>query len=210
MSKIKIKPQNDIEDIFRKPGHDWSEDDRNYAINWLYQDPQLKYLLIFALKKLGYGAQPEDAEDVLSDFSVEHLDSVINSYDPDKGFHFWNYLLKCFERECIREGQKIRNRQKSEISLTIISDEEREFIEFELEDTAATPEEYAGYRELLDAIKASRSISIKEKTVLELFHIKGLLINEISLRLNISEPDVKTSLHRARKKLVADLQKKGW
>ena len=210
MSKAKIKPQNDIENIFRKPGHDWSEDDRNYAINWLYQDPQSEYLFIFALKKLGYGAQPEDAEDVLYDFHVEHIDSVINSYDPDKGFRFWNYLLKCFERECIREGQKIRNRHKSEISLTIISDKEKEFIEFELEDTAITPEEYTEYRELLDTIKASRRISVKEKTVFELFHINGLLINEIALRLNISVPDVKISLHRAKNKLAADLQKKGW
>lgn len=195
-----------IEKIFDKPGNEWSEDDYNYIINWLFQDQQLKYLYGFALKKLGDG----DAKDVLHDFIVETdiFNSIINSYNPVRGSRFWGYLLLCLRRRCVVEGIKIRERHNAETSLTIINDEE--FIEFELEDSSASPEEALIYKELIEAIKVSKVLSPKEKTIFELRYIDNLLINEISEKLSISDSNVKTRLCGIKRKLQTFLPKRGW
>ena len=84
-----------IEKIFDKPGNEWSEDDHNDVINWLFQDQQLEFLHDFAIKKLSDDAQPSDAENAWHDFIIktEIFNSIIKSYNPARGSRFWNYLL---------------------------------------------------------------------------------------------------------------------
>ena len=58
------------------------------------------------------------------------------------------------------------------------------------------PREVLMYKELIEEIKVSKVLYIKEKTIFELFHIDGLSIDEISKKLSISDSNVKARLCR--------------
>jgi RNA polymerase sigma factor (sigma-70 family) len=208
LNQTKIESPDYIKDIFNKAGCHWSEDDFDQFITWLYQD-KLEYLLQFTLSKLGYDTQPEDAEDILSDFIAKHLNPVINGYDPINGCYFWNYFLICLERLCFKKGKRIRDLHQTEVPLVTINIEE-EIIEFALTDNNITPEEDIICEGLSDAINKAGVLSNKEKMAFELFYIEGLSIKEIAEKLSISMPNVKVCLYRVRKKLSVYLGKKGW
>jgi RNA polymerase sigma factor (sigma-70 family) len=102
----------DIERIFDRPGATWEVEERQFVTEWLYLPTQHRRLLLFALRNLGSGATPDDAEDTWQEFCVVELHRrVINRYDPARGKRFWSYLrYPCFRQFCWLKGAEIRKR----------------------------------------------------------------------------------------------------
>lgn len=68
MAKIVAPPA--IEVIFSKPGRGWTP--KEQVKTWLNKDPQIRYLLVLALRHLGSGVTSEDAEEEVHRID-EHL-----------------------------------------------------------------------------------------------------------------------------------------
>jgi RNA polymerase sigma factor (sigma-70 family) len=202
MAKIVAPP--DIEKSFSKPGREWTSGEKTRVKTWLNEDPQLYYLLVFALHHLGAGAQSADAEDVWQDFCETRLSRIMNNYDHEKGRRFWNWLLFCFERYCHDGGEQNRKRRKSEIPL-IQETKDGELLVLEIVDEHpdSNPEEQFAQKEKWRIVQEClRSLPEGHYTVVVRFYFEGLSVKAIALILQISEALVKVRLFRARRRVA--------
>ena len=225
MSKQIVKPP-DIRRIFNKPGGGWTPKERRRVKMWLYEDPQLTYLLHFALRHLCRTAndkvQPEDAEDTWGKFNAHFsegenrwifpLDRVIDSYTPNKGRRFWNYLLLCFERFCHDEGKRIRKRREREEPLERqVETEEGETIQFEIVDTQSlSPEEILLLKERKGILeKCINKLSEEHRKVILMHYFDESSFSKIADSLGGSSGTWKTRCCRARQNLARCVRKEG-
>jgi DNA-directed RNA polymerase specialized sigma24 family protein len=106
----------EIANIFTKPGAERTPKEKERVIRWLGEDRQLKHLLHFALRYLGFPATAGDAEVVWADFCGMRLLKVIDSYDlAQRKESFWNYLLfPCFKNFCHDRRKQIKRRHEHE------------------------------------------------------------------------------------------------
>jgi hypothetical protein len=94
-----LAPPFDVEMIFKKPGHEWTEEECERVRAWLNGSPQLGALILFAAYHLGRAASIEDAEQSWIAFNESGLDNVIACYDSAKG-SFCGNLLYSFNLFC--------------------------------------------------------------------------------------------------------------
>ena len=212
MSKGITEPP-DIERIFDAPGREWRPEERIRVCAWLFEDRQLRYLLVFASRHLGHGATAEDAENAWGEFCLKRLDSVINSYDPAKGLRFWEYLLFCFKQFCWDEGEKIRKRrQREEPLIERVETEEGEFTELQIVDgdPKSNPEEAVLQKEeQLVVRKCVNELPLPYRQVVMMRYFEEMTVRDIAGVLGISVSNVKVRLFRARLQLAECLQKEG-
>ena len=192
-----ISIPGDIEDIFDKPGRDWTPEERVKVVVWLNSNPQLQYLRLVASRRLGSKSKPEDAEDAWHEFCVKRLNRVIDNYDPAEGRRFWDYLLYCFRRFCDPKREKIERR--TEVQLPVSEDGE---LEFEFADQNEDVERSAEQNEQrLHILRCVNKLPADLREVVNLRHFMELSVKETAKTLGISEALVKQRAFRAREKL---------
>ena len=196
----------ELKAIFKKPGCQWFEEERDRVYFWLLEDKQ-NHLTLFASDNLGKGTTKEDAEDLFTEFFTTRIDSVIMNYDPEKGAKFWSYLLACLRNACFREGKNIRKRIKDNVPLTTLEKTE----EIQLIHLVSAPDDELMYEELINVLKSCiESLPFKYRMAFIKFHIQGLSVKEMADDLGISESNVKARRLRMREMLATCLKKKGW
>lgn len=234
MSIINVPPH--IDAIFDQPGREWTPAERRMVIDWLLEDRQFQYLLSFTLRRIGFGAREEDAEDTLQEFFTRQLDlekksddsklqeesddpkSVFKHYDLGKGRRFWNYLLFCLEKFCGQEGKRISKRRYREQPMeTQVETGEGEIIRLEVADKALDPEE--ALLQLEEEQERMHQIAVLSRYVnglkpiyrqaLVAHHIEEKPVVEIAAEAGIKEGNVKVRLFRARQELAECLRKEG-
>lgn len=212
MSRCGDEPP-DIAVIFNKPGRTWSVAERDRLVGWLFEEPQLRCLLVIALRHLGPAATSEDAEDVLIELCIRRLNAVINSYDPSKGTRFWAYLVLCFTRFCHDEGPKILKRASHEGSLEITAATDAGEIIVKLADDpeSSDPALVVERNELRRAVRQCIDrLPPPYRMVIVLYYFADMSVRQIATELNISMANVTIRLLRARLKLAECLRKEGW
>lgn len=124
-----------FEAIFNKPGSDWMSHEIEALKKWLYESRQEKYLLLFALKRLGkVVGTSEEAKDAWQDFAFERLDGVIKNYDPSRKNKdpeherqtsnallespFGRYLVRCLSNFCSTRRGELERRYRTELPIT--------------------------------------------------------------------------------------------
>jgi RNA polymerase sigma-70 factor (ECF subfamily) len=204
----------DIKRIFDKPGRCWTPDERVRVWEWLFEDAQLRYLLVFARRHLGGEATAEDAEEAWGNFCVKRLNPVIDNYDPAKGLRFWDYLQFDFKRFCWDEGERNRKRRRREEPLEPqIETEEGEFIEREFadDDENVAPQEALERKERQRAVRECVNQLLEGyRAVIVRCYFEEKSVAEIAEELGISTSNVKIRLFRARSMLAACLEEKEW
>jgi RNA polymerase sigma factor (sigma-70 family) len=155
-------------------------------------------LLRVARAYLGYYATPQDAEDACQEYFKAGAIAAVRNFDAARG-RFWPYLRFCFVRFCWKQGTKItRIHQKEKpIPTAVVSDEEK--IEIELPDpNAIQPGKRLELEEWLQILQnCLRKLKPKYRAVVDCY-LNEMSIKEIAEALNLSEADVKTTMHRAR------------
>lgn len=205
-----VEPE-ELRPIFDKRGDLWTPAEIERVCGWLFESPQLPYLLFVALCHLGQGATAEDAEEAWAEFCAKRLLSVINTYDPSKGRRFWNYLLVCFKNFCHDEGPKIRRRRQREVSLPeSVQTKHDDYLELEFVDERADDPLEAmilNERQLV-VLPFVGALPPHYRKVIVMHYFEEKSVKEIAQKLDISESCVKVRLHRARLLLRECLVKK--
>lgn len=201
-----------IEQVFDKPGKYWTSGERELIIRWLFEEHQFKYLIHFCLYHLGYWASDQDAEDAWSEFCSKRLHSVINSYDPQKGRRFWNFLLFCLERECKHMKRKIeKNIAKEE---TFKGEFQSEEIKFEIRNQPSAginPSLETEYYEFLQILeKCLGKLPIKLKKTFQLVVLQDRSYEETSSILDERVGNLRVYIFRAKQMLRGCLGSEGW
>lgn len=202
-----------IQRIFDKPGREWTNEERRGLFEWLYEPPQLRYLLFFGLRHLGHLASEQDAEDVWAMFCLKRLDKVIKKYNPKAGREFWSWLLFCFQRVCWDEGKKMRRNQKRQSRLMMIeNDEEDQSVMLELVDGRMLPQDRvqnsAFLRHLDECLDGLRNPNHRKTFIM--CDLKEFSHKEAAQKLGTTVGSVKGWLPRARAKLRDCLTEKEW
>jgi RNA polymerase sigma factor (sigma-70 family) len=214
MSPVKGFP-SELESITNMPGASWSSEDRITIKKWLVKN-RLTYLIYFASIHLGYNTTPEDAEDVCSYLINTQLDRIIDSFDPNKenARHFWNYLKKCFERECHRKGECIRNRRRQEEPIERpVETDDGDYYEITISDPhpRSNPEKNLLRKEFRMIFnQCLNSLSVKYRIVFILCYIEEISTKETSFRLQIPLGTILTRCYRARNLLADCITSKGY
>lgn len=188
-----------IEEIYDKPGCQWTKKEQKYVCQYL-ETKRRQELLLNTLHWLGCIAIYEDAEDILHEFYEKSLDSVIKSYDPDKGKRFWGYLFTCLQRFCRRERKKIKIR--TDVIGPIAPD-----IIININDNAYNRLVSRSEVRTIEQCLGKLSLHFFEVIEMHCFHDKS--IAEIAKKVGISESNVKVRLFRARQKLGVLLNENG-
>jgi len=191
----------DIEPIWDKPGNLWSDEEYDYACNWVFETQRYK-LILFTLHYLGAGAELQNAEDALHNFFVKQFNSVVKNYNPRKGMSFLNYTETCLKHFCYRERVKIF-KESDHVTL-------EDVIGQGFDNDTLNPEK------LLFDKEAEEALSMCLDNLTPIYRDVFLLWNEgyteedTAKRLGISLENVKIRRMRAREKLLVCLRRKGW
>ena len=202
-----------IQAIYERPGRQWTAAEKQRVKEWLLASEQLGALLHFALYNLGEGVSAEDAEDTCAVLLAHRLDALINLYDPTRGRRFWNYLLFCLERECWRDGDKLRQRRWREPSLDVevdLGDGNSLALEWRFAVSEMNPEAAVEKVELWLALQHCLETlppAFYQLVIRHYFDEEPLA--KISVTLGLSEINVKVRLYRARQKLAECLAAEG-
>lgn len=148
----------------------------------------------------------EDAEDALQDTFMRAF-LAFGSFQGRSHLSTWltriaiNSALMVIRRRC---------RAHAQVSFTPLSESEAEFPEFDVRDSAPTPEEVCDWKQRFD--RMFRAIDRLHPTLRNVIGIQ--ITQECSLKkmahtLDVSVAAVKARLHRARKKLAKRLEHRG-
>ncbi|OZM57166.1 RNA polymerase sigma factor SigX [Lottiidibacillus patelloidae] len=147
----------------------------------------------------------QHAEDLVQEVYIK----VLDSYDRFRGQsseRTWIYSIA--RHVAIDWLRKQQRRKKRGFFQAEIDDEQ-----FIIKDDAPLPEELLTQSETMKAIyQALENCTVDQKTVVILRYIQGLSISETAQTLNWSESKVKTTQHRAIKRLkkLFDLNTEDW
>lgn len=212
MSKGSSEPP-DIQQIFDRPGRQWSEAEQECVQVWLNETPQLKKLLGVALSHLGPAAIAADAEDAWKNFYVKRMQKHIRLYDPARGRRFWNFLLFCFQRYCWDEKARLEKRRKNETTLNHqVQTSTGEVIELERPDPseASNVPQRIEKKLLFEALyQCLDQLPPLHQSVVLLHYFAEETLTKISVTLKLTLANVKVRLYRARQKLKECLGERG-
>lgn len=128
----------------------------------------------------------EDAEDVVQNSFIIVLNSI-KKFRNEAKFSTWLYSI--IYHECLRELKK-RNQTTEYVP---------QFFELENEDDDII--------ENISIENLTNSLKPTEYTIISLFYLKEKSINEITKITSLSKSNIKTILHRARKKMKENFKK---
>jgi len=146
-----------------------------------------------------------DAEDVLQEtFLRVHV--ALHAFEGRSSLYSW--LTRIAINTALMSLRKRRTR--SEVFLDLHPDDLGEKILFEVQDPAPSPEQVCHARQVrFLVLGAARNLSPHLRAAIEMRVAKEASMKEISLALDISVASVKSSLHRARTRLLAARSLKG-
>ncbi|MCX6911345.1 MAG: RNA polymerase sigma factor [Verrucomicrobia bacterium] len=210
-----LEPPPDIEDIWMKPGPDWSEEERVRVKEWLNSEPQRTKLCLYALPNLGWHATWSDAEDVWQDFNVPSrktkrspLDGMIRVFKANLR-PFPTLLFVALKRFCWKRAKKLSKqrpieppRDKNGEILDIVFIDENSLLH-KVKQKGLETERAAA---LLDCIKR---LLPKFQAVVTLRYFEGCSTAETTEHLGISISLVKARLSRGLQRLKECLKRKG-
>lgn len=192
-----------MEKIFAKPGRDWNEEEQALCIEWLLEEEQLSRILKFVSSRRGSNLY--DARDAWSSFYPNIEKHVIRKYDPARGTTFWNFLLFCLGRHCLRAVKSaLRTRSREDL----VGDYDAVSLDLVDQRTAANPEEMFVIKDLV------------EKGINELYRKNHLLADvlvaidleqkaqaDLAMELGLNESTLRVRLFRARRELKSILDR---
>lgn len=154
-----------------------------------------------ALRMMG---NPSDAEDAAQEAFIKAWNSL-RAFRGDSRFSVWLYRLT--NNVCI----DMLRRQKRRATVPLSQeDDEGEEIEISIPDERFLPEEEAERRELRREVREALAALPEEwRSILVMRELGGLSYEELAEQLQLQTGTVKSRLSRARKKLCAELLKKG-
>lgn len=148
---------------------------------------------------VGITRNPEDAEDALQDtFLRAHL--ALHTFQGRSNIYSW------LTRIAINSALMVLRKRRSRPEMLFDSqpDADSETLRFTVKDSAPNPEEVYDRRQLrLRVLRAIRNLNPHLREPIRLKMMQGFSVKEIGHALHISEPAVKTRLHRARLHLSA-------
>lgn len=143
---------------------------------------------------VGITRNSEDAEDALQDtFLRAHL--ALHTFQGRSNIYSW------LTRIAINSALMVLRRRRSRPEMLFDSqpDADSETLRFTVKDSAPNPEEaYDRRQRRLKVLRALRNLSPQLQEPIRMQIAQGLSVKEIGRALQISEPAVKTRLHRAR------------
>jgi RNA polymerase sigma factor (sigma-70 family) len=216
---IHIPP--DIQAILGQPGRCWTDKEVFQVKVWLNEEPQYNQMIEYTQQYLGREATREDAEEVWQDFCLgqtgsSSLDYYIRRFEPGKGRTFLNWAIHlCFRQDCVKKGNKIRERLESIESIFSVKNNERgaqaELIELEANKQAVNPAEQLEREEFLKALnRCLFSLRPQHRATFVLREIEELSVKETADQLGVPQGSVKGRLNRAKHELKKCLKKEGW
>jgi RNA polymerase sigma-70 factor, ECF subfamily len=141
----------------------------------------------------------EDAEDALQD-------TFMRAFLAFDSFQGRSHLSTWLTRIAINSALMVIRRRRgtcAEISLTPLSQSEACFPEFDIRDSAPTPEEICAQKQGLDRMfSAIERLDPKSRIAIKIQIIEECSLKEIAHTLDLSVTAVKSRLHRARKSLA--------
>ncbi len=209
---MKIPIPRDIEDVFDRPGSEWTSKQKEKVIRWLFREDVFNNLLRVAFRYLGRYAILDDAQDACSAFFGEKLDGVIAAYyNPAKSepIPFFPYLRICLKNFCKTKRKEIERTCRPLVSMTLEQNEEGELVQLELDiKDDFHPEAANELRETYEVIlDCTNELPSKHRKILQMSLCETG--PEIAKELNVSQEDVRTTLHRARHHIRECLRRKG-
>jgi RNA polymerase sigma factor (sigma-70 family) len=215
------EPPPDLEALFGRPGSTWTEPEIVRVKNWLHEDRPLRFLLLFAQRRLGHGTTFEDAEDTWGDFCADvrreperpdRLDEVMAQYDPCRarnGFPAW--LLFCFRRFCEDRRKHLTSRGNHEQPAARDVQGRQPQLELAAATAPETNPEHAAQGRELEGILVECVNQLPEdlRTVFLLRYVEGLSAEETASRLGISYDAVSMRAFRAKQCLRRLLTERG-
>lgn len=148
----------------------------------------------------------EDAEDALQD-TFMRVFLALRSFQGRSHLSTWltriaiNSALMVIRRRC---------RAYAQISFTLPSESEADYHEFEVRDSAPTPEEICDLKQRSDRMfSAINRLDPTLRNAIGIQITKGCSLKEMAHTLDVSVAAVKARLHRARKKLAQHLDHQG-
>jgi RNA polymerase sigma factor (sigma-70 family) len=161
---------------------------------WLLSEPAFSQLLYIALLNLSAPATRNDAEEAVQDFLVNHLPNVLRCYSPGEG-SFWSYLVTAFQRECWRQGNKLRARLRRHPQLPPGGLPDRA-----PDATITGLLEQAELRATLEM--AGTELDPRAWQAIRLHHVENQGVEAIAQQLRITLQNAKVLLHRGRQELA--------
>jgi len=196
----------------QKPGKDWSNEEVERARRWWMEREQERLIWIAATRYLGPGSTKEDIEELWVSFYAEEIDKSRRSFRPG-GPDFATYTLHvCFRRECIRRGEQVRKRLRSESSLEA-GDTETGPYERNIADTGPNPVQQVEQKALIEEIVKfldESKMPLNQKRAFTLKHFGDKSNEEIASELRAEIGTVKVWVHRVAQKVHAHLRRKEW
>jgi len=160
-----------------------------------------KLVYNIALRLMG---SPEDAADMAQETFLKAYRSL-SSYRGDSRFSVWLYRITA--NVCL-DALRAKSR-KPTVSLTI-EDEDGEDTQFEIPDTAPSPEELLQNKLSRESVsKCLMKLSEEQRRILVMREVAGLSYEEIGEALSLESGTVKSRIFRARRKLCSFLEEEG-
>jgi RNA polymerase sigma factor (sigma-70 family) len=196
--------------VSRKPGVEWNDEDLDCVTDWVTSN--YKYFLAFAFRKLRIADRrvlAAEAEDVLQD-ALRDLFCVyrFRTFDPARG-NLSGYIHAAISHACQKAGRRepvIKGGKNYQISY---QEGDRE-IELADDNPGGNPElalrTIEACRILVDCVN---KLPPDYRNVLIRHYLEEQSIEEIAVALNISMPNVKIRLYRARHMVAPCLKTKG-
>lgn len=146
---------------------------------------------------------PDDASDMTQEVMIK-LFRNINSFEGNSKFSTWVYRVAT--NTCLDELKKLRRHSTYSINSEISADDSE--FQYEVEDTAPTPDLEVERNELSDMVaKAITFLNPEHRAIITLRDIQEFSYEEIANILNISEGTVKSRISRARMQLKKILER---
>ena len=157
-------------------------------------DDYTPYLRTVIQNMVNNNLSEEDKEEIILDtFFV-----LWKRYEENYSIESLSSYMSGIARNLVREKLKA-------LKYTIDIDQCDNLIEFSKLDIYS--EEREEISEILDKIKGLKELNIK---IINMFYYEELSIKDIAKELNISDVNVKTKLHRIRKKIKQELKRGGF
>jgi RNA polymerase sigma factor (sigma-70 family) len=186
--------------LVQKPGREWSREEYASIVAWLFEEPQLRKLLMLCLFSLGIAATAQDAEDAWMEFCEKRLEKVCKLFDPQRGGRFWGYLRLCVKREVGHFRGPIQKVSDTELSLEETHQTDDGEIEFE---RASLADQSRGdqweFNDLLKELLLKLPAPYREAFIL--VKLEDRDYDEASAILGISAGLARIRVHRAIQKL---------
>ena len=217
----------EIESIFQKPGHEWTDNDIWSVWLWLNQPEKLSRILSLAQYRLGYNATRDDAINAWDAFLMTRrrrrrrtttadddqwsypFHRMCRQFDPSKG-RFWpSYCFACIKLHCL--GQRRRRGLELANTVPIAPDDDGMSPADNLPDTRSDhqPHEALWTKEAhLELSNSVAGLPPLYRGVIAM-RLGGEPDSEIAAKLQISQNTVRQRVHRAILRLRERMQHEG-